>query len=84
MRTYLILRERARRWNADPDIRALLSETGANGSGHPPGALELSAYSPRHRDLLLGTVFDRVGLAKRGLAYEHLDQLTIDVLLGVR
>jgi xylose isomerase len=84
MRTYLILRERAKRWNADPDIQALLSEAGASGNGHAPGALELSSYSPRHRDLLLGTTFDRAGLAKKGLAYERLDQLTMDVLLGVR
>jgi len=75
MRTYLILRERATRWNADAEIQALLSETGAT---------ELVSYTPRHRDLLLGSSFDRVGLAKRGLAYERLDQLTMDVLLGVR
>jgi xylose isomerase len=83
MRTYLILRERAARWNADKEIQALLSEAGA--SGNPAtSALDLSSYSPRHRDLLLGTSFDRVGLAKKGLAYERLDQLTMDVLLGVR
>ena len=28
--------------------------------------------------------FDRSGLASRGLNYERLDQLTIDILLGVR
>ena len=84
MRTYLILRERAKCWNADAEIQRLLSETGANGGGPAAGAVGLSSYTPRHRDLLLGTSFDRVGLAKRGLAYERLDQLTMDVLLGVR
>jgi xylose isomerase len=84
MRTYLILRERATRWNTDAEIQALLSETRANGGGPAAGALERSSYSPQRRDLLLGTSFDRVGLAKRGLAYERLDQLTMDVLLGVR
>jgi len=29
-------------------------------------------------------MFDRVGLAKRALGYERLDQLTVEVLLGVR
>jgi xylose isomerase len=84
MRTYLILRDRARRWNADAEIRALMSEIAANGDGAPAGALDLSSYAPRHRDLLLATSFDRVGLGKRGLAYERLDQLTMEVLLGVR
>ena len=84
MRTYLILRERATRWNADAEIQGLLSETGAKGGGPAAGALELASYAPRHRDLLLGTSFDRVSLAKKGLAYERLDQLTMDVLLGVR
>src|SRR5882672_1323136 len=84
MRTYLILRERATRWNADAEIQELLSEAGAKGGGPAAGAFELASYAPRHRDLLLGTSFDRVSLAKKGLAYERLDQLTMDVLLGVR
>ena len=28
--------------------------------------------------------FDRQALAERGLAYERLDQLTVELLLGVR
>ena len=28
--------------------------------------------------------FDRVGLGERGLKYERLDQLTVELLLGVR
>jgi xylose isomerase len=84
MRTYLILRERATQWNGDPEIRALLAEMGVNGNGHLNDVLALSSYSPQHRDRLLHTTFDRIGLAKKGLAYERLDQLTIDVLLGVR
>jgi xylose isomerase len=82
MRTYLILREKGRRWNADPDIQALLAEinsgSGAAEAGVPP------PHSSRHRDALLAATFDRARLAKRGLAYERLDQLTMEVLLGVR
>jgi xylose isomerase len=86
MRTYLILRERAERWNADSAIQTLLSEMGADGRGgaHPSGVLALSKYSAGHRDELLGTTFDRIGLAKQALAYERLDQLTMELLLGVR
>ena len=31
MRTYLILKERARQWNADPEIQALVAELGTVG-----------------------------------------------------
>jgi len=80
MRTYLILKERAARWNADPEIQALLQSIRQTGRGAP----QLSAYSPQHRDSLLGEKFDRIALAEKGLAYERLDQLTVDLLLGVR
>jgi xylose isomerase len=78
MRTYLILRERARQWNGDREIQALVASLGADG------ASAVSAYTSRHRDELLGTAFDRQALARRGLGYERLDQLTMDVLLGTR
>ncbi len=80
MRTYLILKERAARWNADPEIQALLQTIRQAGQGAPP----LSAYSPKCRDTLLGKKFDRIALAEKGLEYERLDQLTVDLLLGVR
>jgi xylose isomerase len=80
MRTYLIMKERAARWNADAEIQALLAEAVAQGKGAPV----LSSYSTGHRDALLASSFDRASLAGRGLAYEKLDQLTIEVLLGVR
>ncbi len=79
MRTYLILKEKARQWNADTEIRSLLAEIAAadgNGSG--------GKFSSRHADDLLSSTFDRTRLAARGLRYERLDQLTIDILLGVR
>jgi xylose isomerase len=75
MRTYLILKDRARKWNADPEIQALVGET--------RGAQDLK-YSAGHRDRLLAQSFDRAALSSRGLAYERLDQLTMEVLLGVR
>jgi len=80
MRTYLMLKERAARWNADRAIQALLQEIRQTGQGAPT----LSAYSPQSRDTLLGEKFDRIALAEKGLTYERLDQLTVDLLLGVR
>ena len=79
MRSYLILREKAARWNADPEIRALLEEMQG-----PAPVGSVAAYSPAARESLLGESFDRGALASRGLSYERLDQLTMDLLLGVR
>jgi xylose isomerase len=41
-------------------------------------------YSSESRDTLLAHPFDRAALSAKGLAYERLDQLTIEVLLGMR
>src|SRR5579872_2835658 len=38
MRTYLILKEKAARWNADREIQAILKELNANGNGLPATA----------------------------------------------
>ncbi|MCA1576651.1 MAG: xylose isomerase [Acidobacteria bacterium] len=79
MRTYLILKEKAAQWNGDTEIRALLagiSETAGDERGNK--------FSTQHASELLSATFDRAGLASRGLNYERLDQLTIDILLGVR
>ena len=78
MRTYLILKERAERWNADKEIQALLKETTA---GTAPA---IGKYSAGGRDTLLAANLDRVSIAAGGLGYEKLDQLTMEVLLGVR
>jgi xylose isomerase len=74
MRTYLILKDRAKRWNADKEIQSLLAAASPAATG----------YSATHRDDLLARTFDRAALASKGLAYERLDQLTMEVLLGVR
>ncbi len=79
IRTYLILKEKAAQWNADPEIKSLLAEiaeTNGDGSG--------AKFSKSQAGELLSASFDRAGLAARGLKYERLDQLTIDILLGER
>ena len=78
MRTYLILKERAERWNADKEIQAILKESTA---GKAPS---ISKYSTKGREALLAESIDRTALASRGLGYEKLDQLTMEVLMGVR
>ncbi|HMK08095.1 MAG TPA: xylose isomerase [Anaerolineales bacterium] len=81
MRTYLILKEAAERWKADGEIRQLLREINledGNASGF------LGRYTAEKAEVLKASPFDRGALGKRGLAYERLDQLTMEVLLGVR
>jgi xylose isomerase len=77
MRTYLILKDRAARWNTDAEIQGLVRESSAGTPFSPK-------YSSQDNDRLLAQSFDRTEIASKGLAYEKLDQLTMEVLLGVR
>ena len=81
MRTYLILKEKARQWNADAEIQALIQEVNADDSSLPTWS---GGYSAAKADALKAHSFDRQALGARGLPYERLDQLTMEVLLGVR
>jgi xylose isomerase len=81
IRTYLILKEKAAQWNADPEIQAIVKEINADKAG--VGGM-LGAYSKERAAQLKGYEFDRAALGARGLSYERLDQLTVEVLLGVR
>jgi xylose isomerase len=81
MRTYLMLKEKAARWNADPEIQAIMSEINADDGSM---AAYFGRYDPAKASALKGYAFDRVDIASRGLKYERLDQLTIDLLLGTR
>jgi xylose isomerase len=44
----------------------------------------LGKYNSEKVSALKAESFDRIALGRRGLQYERLDQLTIEVLLGVR
>jgi len=80
MRTYLILKEKAKRWNDDAEIQAILREVSAGTTGIG----KIGHYSKKESGLLLARVFDRPQIVKKRLPYERLDQLTIDILTGVR
>ncbi len=81
MRTYLILKEKAAQFNADEEIQALLAEINAND-----GSMDayFGEYSAKKADALKNEKFNRAALGARGLGYERLDQLTIELLLGLR
>ena len=80
MRTYLIFKEKAKRWNQHPGVQEILGEIEgtnvANGNA-------IGKFSTENSTQLLSKAFDRVDMASKGLKYERLDQLTMDILLGV-
>jgi xylose isomerase len=78
MRTYLILKEKAERWNTNEEIRSLLAEIETLNTSN--GVSKFDAKDPGE---FLSTQFDRSELSSFGLKYERLDQLTMDVLFGV-
>ena len=79
MRTYKLLAERARAFDADPEVRELLAE-------QEPGELAgvLGTYSRAKAQRLRGLDLRPAEVARRGLRYERLDQLLIEHLLGAR
>ncbi len=81
MRTYLILKEKAEKFNQDEEIQSLLSEI--RYEDEKLSSL-MDRYSTNNASQLKDYVFDRAQISARGLQYEKLDQLTIDLLLGVR
>ncbi|MCZ0982740.1 xylose isomerase [Streptomyces diastatochromogenes] len=81
MRNYLLLAERSRAFRADPEVQAALA-----ASRLPELAL------PTAQDGLAGLLADRSAFeefdvdatARRGMAFEQLDQLALEHLLGAR
>jgi xylose isomerase len=73
MRNYLILKEKARQFDQDPEVQSLLAEIRGTGMNTDLTAEEIKTLD-----------FDRAELSSKSLPYERLDQLTIDILLGVR
>ena len=80
MRTYLILKDKVARFNADAEIQALLGELRERGAA----AGERVRFSLDSARRLKEQQFDLGALRERGYAYERLDQLTMELLLGVR
>ncbi|HRQ37240.1 MAG TPA: xylose isomerase [Chloroflexota bacterium] len=81
MRTYLILKEKAAQWNEDAEIQDLIAEITADD-----GSMDnfKGAYSRAKAAALKAHRFDREAIAAKGQPYERLDQLTVELLLGVR
>jgi len=78
MRTYLVLKDKARQFREDAEIQELLTQIRGREEA------ELRPYTREAAAALLAHDFDIPRLSSRSLPYERLDQLVIDLLLGVR
>lgn len=81
MRTYLILKQKAEQFRADSEIQALLAEINADDGSTTQYT---GVYSVEKVQALKTATFDRIAIGQRGLPYERLDQLLVELLLGVR
>ncbi|MBC7785279.1 MAG: xylose isomerase [Burkholderiales bacterium] len=81
MRTYVLLREKAQRWNDDKEIQQLLRTI--NVEDQMVSKLT-KKFSTGNAKKLLESPLDRVELAKAPLPYERLDQLTMEIIMGAR
>ena len=84
MRTYLILKARVTRFNEDPEIQQLLGELRDRGGGGRGRPADRVAFSEERARQLMAETFDLPSIRRQGYAYERLDQLTMELLLGVR
>jgi xylose isomerase len=80
MRTYLLLREKARRFAVDSEIAAALEEASVPELAKPT----VGRYSAKAAADLLASPGDPAALARRGYHNERLDQLVMELLMGVR
>jgi xylose isomerase len=80
MRTYLILKEKAEQMREHAEIQALLAEISADD-----GSMDSfrGGYTTQKAASLKAHAFDRDELGRRGKPYERLDQLVVELLLGV-
>ncbi|MBT2546364.1 xylose isomerase [Streptomyces sp. ISL-44] len=81
MRNYLILAERARAFRSDPEVRAALAASRLPELALPTAADGLAGLLA---DPSAFDEFDVDAAARRGMAFEQLDQLALEHLLGAR
>lgn len=81
MRTYRILQEKVKQFHADAEIQACLAELRDRGVAD---AGTLGKFSADRAAALKAQALDLPAIRAQGYAYERLDQLTMELLLGVR
>jgi xylose isomerase len=78
MRTYLILRERAAAFRADPEVQAALKAARVDELGVPTMSDGETVEALRAEEI------DAVAAGKRSMSYARIDQLAIEHILGAR
>jgi xylose isomerase len=81
MRTYLILKEKVAQFNNDNEIQGIIK---AYKLQDPTVSSLTAKFSKDNAAKLKAHAFDRAALGARGPGLERLDQLTMEVLMGVR
>lgn len=80
MRSYLILKEKVKQFDADPEVKEIFAQIHA---AEPDTESLLTSFSQEKADALKTRAFDADVLAAKPLPYERLDQRVFDVLMGV-
>jgi xylose isomerase len=84
MRNYLIFREKVHRFAADAEIQQLVNELASRGEAGGTGATGRLRFDADLARALRSRAFDLPSMRSSGFGYERLDQLTMELLLGVR
>jgi xylose isomerase len=80
MRTYLALKAKAEQWASDAELQSALQEAKVPELG----VETVGAYSKEKVDELLAAQFDLDALGARETRNERVDQLSVDLILGLR
>lgn len=80
MRTYLILKDKAARFNADKEIQEVLSALSVRGGADQA----VPRFSKQTAKQVKNQSLDLKSIREQGFDYERLDQLTVEILMGVR
>jgi xylose isomerase len=80
MRTYLALKAKAEQWGSDAELQSALEEAKVPELG----VETVGAYSKEKVDELLAAQFDLDALGARETRNERVDQLSVDLILGLR
>ena len=77
-RTYRILKSKAKQWNSDQEIHAILKEINVDTNSAPG----VDRFGRNGCVALFNRHFDKNAILKKRLPYERLDQLTLCIVIG--
>ena len=83
MRTYLLLKERAKAFRADPEVQAAMAAANIGGLAVPTLAAG-ETYADLLADKASFEDFDADTVGAKGIGYVALDQLAVEHVLGAR